>query len=63
MTTKQLRQEIKRALDRLPAERLTSLADDLEFLARVPLERRIKQAESAIAAGKGVSWRAVRSDV
>ncbi len=63
MSTTELRREIKKVVDRLPPERLASLADYVEFLNRPPLIQRIKAADKAIAAGKGVSWRKVRSDV
>ena len=63
MTTVKLRREIKKAVDRLPPERLESVADYIAFLNRPPLQIRIAEAEKAIAAGKGVSWRKVRSDV
>ena len=63
MSTSELRREIKKAVDKLPAERLTSLADYVQFLGRPSLEKRIKEAEQAIADGKGVNWRSVRSDV
>jgi hypothetical protein len=63
MSTLRLRQEIKKAVDRLPPERLASLADYVHFLTRPSLERRIAMAEKAIASGKGVNWRKVRSGV
>jgi len=63
MSTSELRREIKKAVDQLPAERLTSLADYVQFLSRPSLEKRIQEAEQAIADGKGVNWRSVRSDV
>ena len=58
-----LRREIKKAIDRLPTERLESLADYVHFLSRPSLAEKLKDAEKAIAAGKGVNWRKVRSDV
>lgn len=63
MTKVRLRREIKKAIDRLPLERLESLADYVHFLARPPLARRLVEAEKAIATGKGQNWRKVRSDV
>ena len=63
MSTVQLRREIKKAVDRLPPERLVSLADYVQFLTRPSLEKRLAAAEKAIASGKGVNWRNVRSDV
>jgi hypothetical protein len=63
MSTVKLRREIKKAVDRMPPERLTSLADYVHFLTRPTLEQRVKAAEKAFAAGKGVNWRKVRSDV
>jgi hypothetical protein len=63
MSAVELRREIKRVIDRLPSERLASLADYVDFLNRPPLVQRVKAAEKAIAAGTGVNWRKVRSDV
>ena len=63
MSTVELRREIKKIVDCLPAERLASLADYVDFLNRPPLVRRVKAAEKALAIGKGVNWRKVRSDV
>lgn len=58
-----LRREIKKAIDRLPAERLASLADFVAFLDRPTLRQQIDKAEGDLKAGKGVNWRQVRSDV
>jgi len=63
MSTIELRREIKKAVDRLPPERLESLADYVQFLSRPSLERRLKEAEEAIASGKGANWRLVRPNV
>jgi hypothetical protein len=63
MDTATLRRKIKSAVDRLPPKRLESLADYVEFLNRPPLTLRLAAAEKAIASGKGVKWRRVRSDV
>jgi hypothetical protein len=63
MSTVELRRKIKIAVDRLPPKRLESLADYVRFLDQPPLMERIAAAEKAIAAGKGVSWCKVRSDV
>jgi hypothetical protein len=63
MSTVQLRREIKKAVDRLPPERLESLADFVSFLTRPTLMWRMKIAEKEIKAGKGVDWRKVRLDV
>jgi hypothetical protein len=64
MSTVELRREIKKAVDRLPPERLESLADYVQFLTHPALEHRVMIAEKAIASGKGViNWRKVRSDV
>ncbi|MCI0683607.1 MAG: hypothetical protein L0Y71_15995 [Gemmataceae bacterium] len=63
MSTLEMRRRIKRAVDRLPAERLASLAEYVASLSRGPLIRRIADAEKAISAGKGVDWRKARSDV
>ncbi len=63
MNTLQLRREIKTAIDRLPPERLESLADYVHFLTRPSLARRLEEAEKAIASGRELNWRKVRSDV
>ena len=63
MKTLELRREIKKAIDSLPAERLKSLADYVHFLTRPSLPQRLQDAEKAIALGQGVNWRKVRSDV
>ena len=63
MSTTELRREIKKAVDKLPPERLASLADYVHFLTRPPLEQRVAAAERATAAGKGLDWRRVRSGV
>jgi hypothetical protein len=63
MSTVELRREIKKAMDRLPPARLESLIDYVHFLTRPELDRRLVVAEKAIASGKGVNWRKVRSDV
>jgi hypothetical protein len=59
----ELRRQIKKAIDRLPPERLESLADYVHFLTRPSLARRLDDAEKAIASGQGLNWRKVRSDV
>jgi hypothetical protein len=63
MSPLDLRREIKQAVDKLPAERLASLADYIHFLSRPSLPRELKQAEDDISAGRGVDWRTVRDDV
>ena len=63
MSTTELRREIKKAVDRLPPDRLESLADYVDFLNRPALNHRLKEAEKAIAAGKGINWRKARKDV
>lgn len=63
MTTSELRKEIKKIVDHLPADRLASLADYAQFLDRPPLAQRLKTAEREVAAGRGVNWRKVRTDV
>jgi hypothetical protein len=63
MSTVELRRRIKKAIDQLPPKRLESLSDYVEFLNRPPLAQRLAAAEKAIASGKGVNWRKVRSDV
>jgi hypothetical protein len=63
MTTVALRREIKKVVDRLPAKHLGSVADYVHFLIRPSTAQRIAAADKAIALGKGVNWRKVRSDV
>ena len=63
MSTVELRRKIKSAIDQLPLKRLESLADYVQFLNRPPLSDRLAAAERAIASGKGVNWRKVRSNV
>jgi hypothetical protein len=62
-TAIELYREIKKIVDQLPPDRLASLADYVHFLGRPPLPRRIKAAEKAGAAGRGVNWRKIRFDV
>ena len=62
MSTAQLRRDIKKAVDRVPPERLVSLADYIQYLAGRTLAERIAHAEKDLAAGKGVNWRKVRND-
>ena len=47
----------------MPPKRLEFLSDFVQFLNRPPLTERLAAAEKAIAAGKGINWRKVRSDV
>jgi hypothetical protein len=63
MTQAHLRREIKEAIDRLPVDRLSSLADYVAFLDRPTLRQRIEKAERDLKASKGVNWRKVRDDV
>jgi hypothetical protein len=63
MSRTTLRREIKKAVDRLPEDRLASLADFVAFLNRPSLKEQVEQAEREFKAGKGVNWRKVRSDV
>ena len=58
-----LRNEIKKAIDRIPEDRLASLADYVAFLNRPSVKQRVEEAERAFKTGKGVNWRKVRSDV
>ncbi|HEX3313619.1 MAG TPA: hypothetical protein VHR72_01955 [Gemmataceae bacterium] len=63
MSPVDLRREIKKAVDKLPPERLESLVDYVRFLSRPSLPHELKQAEDDISAGRGVPWRTVRDDV
>ena len=58
-----LRREIKKSIDQLPIDRLTSLADYVAFLIQPTLALRIEKAERDLKANKGVNWRKVRDDV
>jgi hypothetical protein len=58
-----LRSEIKKAIDRLTADRLPSVADYIAFLDRPTLVQQIEKAELDLTANKGVNWREVRDDV
>ena len=59
-TTAALRRDIKKTVDRLPADRLASLADFAAFLDRPALGQRLTAAEQAFKSGKGINWRKVR---
>ena len=63
MSTVELRRRIKKAVDQLPPRQLASLSDYVHFLNQAPMSRRLAIAQRAIASGKGVNWRKVRSDV
>jgi hypothetical protein len=63
MSGASLRREIKKAVDRLPVDRLGSVADYIAFLIRPSLQEEIEKAERDLKADKGVDWRKVRSDV
>lgn len=63
MTESSLRRELKKALDHLPVDRLSSVADYIAFLTRPTLGQQIEKAERDLKANKGVNWRTVRSDV
>lgn len=63
MTQAALRREINKAIDRLSAERLESLADYIAFLSRPTLKQRQQKAEQEFKEGKGINWRKVRNDV
>ena len=63
MTQTELRTEIKKAVDRLPKDRLTSLADYVAFLSRPTLREQVEAAEADLKADRGVNWRKVRDDV
>jgi hypothetical protein len=63
MTEPLLRREIKKAIDRLPPDRLESVADYIAFLTRPTLQQRIEKAERDLKANKGINWREARDDV
>ncbi|HBI41542.1 MAG TPA: hypothetical protein DDY78_01630 [Planctomycetales bacterium] len=63
MTESLLRREIKKAIDRLPVDRLASLADYIAFLNHPTIGQQLKKAERDLKADKGVHWRTVRDDV
>ncbi|MBL8822877.1 MAG: hypothetical protein JNJ77_09845 [Planctomycetia bacterium] len=58
-----LRNAIKKAVDQLSPERLSSLADYVHFLSNPTIEERLKKAKRDYAEGKCVDWRKVRNDV
>lgn len=59
MSNAALRREIKKAVDRLPEDRLESVADYIAFVNRPTLKHRIEKAEEEFKAGKGIDWRKV----
>jgi hypothetical protein len=63
MTDAILRRELKKALDQLPPDRLSSVADFIAFLNRPTFGEQIEKAERELKAKKGVAWRKVRKDV
>ncbi len=76
MSTTELRNRAKEVIEKLPPERLKVAASFLAFLdtpagktaqgglaGAARARRRIEAAERDIAAGRGVDWRKVRSDV
>ena len=63
MTESNMRLEIKKAVDQLAVEKLTSVADYIAFLNRPTLGQQIEQAERDLNVNKGVDWRKVRDDV
>lgn len=63
MSTSNLRQQIKKSIDSVPPKRLESLAEYVRFLNQPTITQRLSTAKKAIAAGKGMNWRKVRSDV
>ena len=63
MSESLLRREIKKAIDRLPIDRLSSLADYIAFLNHPILGQRLEKAKRDLKAEKGVNWRTVRDDV
>jgi hypothetical protein len=63
MTDALLRRNIKKAIDRLPRDRLPSVADYIAFLNRPTFGQQLEKAERDLKANKGVNWRKVRDDV
>jgi hypothetical protein len=63
MSSAALRRELKKAIDRLPLDRLASVADFIAFVDRPTLKQRVEKAEEEFKAGKGIDWRKVRDDV
>ncbi len=63
MSAVKLRSEIKKVIDKLPTERLESLADYARYLNRPNLLEQILEGEKEIAAGKGVNWRKIKRNV
>ena len=63
MSTLELRRKIKKGVDGVPPNRLESLAEYVRFLNQPSVSQRLRAARKSIAAGKGVNWRKVRSEV
>lgn len=63
MSTVELCRQIEQGIDRVPPKRLASLAEYVRFLNQPTLPMRLAAAEKSIAAGKGVHWPKVRTDV
>ena len=75
MTTTQLRRQIKKQVDSLPEEKLSSAADYLSYLEDrfddeeqdAPYKQsfldQIAEAERDVAEGRMTPWREVRNDV
>jgi hypothetical protein len=63
MSANALRRELKKAIDRLPPERLETVADFIAFVNRPTLKQRVQKAEEEFKANKGTNWRKVRDDV
>ena len=62
MTESFLRREIQKAIDRLPVDRLASLADTIAFLNHPTVGQRLENAERDLKADKGVNWHMVRRE-
>ena len=63
MSTAELRCDIKKMIDRLPVDRLVTVADFVSYLNCPSLIERIEAAEADLKIGKGTKWRKVRRDV
>lgn len=63
MTDIALKSRIKKAVDKMPREKLASVADYIAFLSRPTLAERLKVAERDARKGNLTPWRAVRKDV
>ena len=63
MSTRELRQELKKTIDKMPLKRLETLSNMILLTNRPGIKQRLAKAEKQFADGKGVKWRKAESDV